>query len=356
MKGRLFAVSEDSRKKSIDKMELSIIVPEPKGKLLWFKTLQDIASDLFQLDIGDYAFLWEEKTKNIYGVYRIISKPFYRKEKKQNDMFKIKIEPAYNFVNPIQEYDIVNNPYMKNRLWNIVGKKISGKSRGTTPITEDEISFLIQSFISVNSEFKFIPQTEEKKIKNELQFDLSGDEVKVPISLDKYKYQRIKITRGNEVHYEKALEGILNLLIRDKKTKELKQLDINIEEIKWYANYLPYGLDRTEMDYMIQESIDGQTITKIDVIELMTAIIDRDHIQRCCQYARWASDALANGKKIIRPILICGNKSIDSKKGIKNTVIQDALQEFPEKYKVPNIDVYTYKIINSKIIFDKICN
>ena len=353
MKGRFFAVSEESRKSSIDKMELSIFVPEPEGKLLWFKTLQDIASDLFQLDIGDYAFLWEEKTKNIYGVYRIISKPFYKQEKNHNDIFKVKIEPAYNFKNPIQEYDIVNNPYMKNRLWNIVGKKISGKPRGTTPITEDEISFLIQSFINVNTEYQFFPQTEEKKIKNELKFDLSGDEVNLPNSLAEYKYHNIRIVKGNEVHYEKALEGLLNLLIRNKKTKELKQLDINIEEIKWYANYLPYGLDRTEMDYMIQESIDGQTITKIDVIELMITIIDVDHIKRCCQYARWASDSLANGKNIIRPIMICSNKSIDSINGFKNPSIKKALQDYPEDYNVPKIDVFTYKIINSKISFDK---
>ena len=187
MKGRLFAVSEESRDTSIEKMELSILVPEPEKKPRWYQILEDIASDLFQLDVGDYAFLWEEDTKFIYGVYRIISKPFFRQEKNHNDIFKIKIEPAYYFKKPINEYDIVNNPYMKNRLWNIVGKKISGKPRGSTPITEDEISFLIQSLISINPDYKFYPMTKEKRIENELQFDLSDDEGKRPNSLSEYK-------------------------------------------------------------------------------------------------------------------------------------------------------------------------
>ena len=47
MKARLFVVNKDTIINTLDSMEVSVFVPEPKGKLRWYKTLTDIISDLF---------------------------------------------------------------------------------------------------------------------------------------------------------------------------------------------------------------------------------------------------------------------------------------------------------------------
>lgn len=63
MKARLFIVNKDTIINTLDSMEVSVLVPEPKGKSGWYETLTDIISDLMQVEIGDYIFLWEAGTK-----------------------------------------------------------------------------------------------------------------------------------------------------------------------------------------------------------------------------------------------------------------------------------------------------
>ena len=199
MKARLFVVNEESRLNVISTNEVSVIVTEStyqsgekKGKKRnnWNQTITDIVDDLLQISIGDYIFLWESGSKNIYGVYRAVSKPFYRRDEGRNDIFKIKIKIAYDFEKPINEYDIINNPYMKNRLWNIIGKKVAGKSRATTPITNEEMQFLIQSLIANNPNYKFYEASDEISVENELSFDFINQyDTAIPDSISDYIYE-----------------------------------------------------------------------------------------------------------------------------------------------------------------------
>lgn len=315
MKARLFVVNEQTFKKTMENMEVFVFVPEPKSNR-WNQVLLDIVCDLMQISIGDYIFLWESGAKNIYGVFRAVSKPFYKKTG-ANDIFRIKIAEAYSFDKPINEYDVINNPYMKNHLWNIIGKKVAGKSRATSPITGDEMEFLIQSLIAVNNNcFKYEPNYQVVDVENELAFDFTRQyDGHIPRQIAEYKFSPISVLDGVAVKYEKSLEGILNCCFRDKNKKTISQLSINIDNVNWYANYLPYGLEGSEIDYMVMESVDGINTSRIDVIELMSGIIDVDHINRCLQYSKWVSSSLTNDNNIVRPILICGPKSITAKKG-----------------------------------------
>lgn len=63
MKARLFVVNKDTIINTLDSMEVSVFVPEPKGKLRWYKTLTDIISDLMQVEIGDYIFYGSQVQK-----------------------------------------------------------------------------------------------------------------------------------------------------------------------------------------------------------------------------------------------------------------------------------------------------
>ena len=244
---------------------------------------------------------------------------------------------------------------MKNKLWNIIGKKVAGKSRGTTPLSPEETQFLIQSLIDINNNYTYTGgyTIHTPSLPNvEIQFDLVNPySNSTPTSLSAYAYAPIKVRERSEVHFEKALEGILNYLIKTRNSHKLSMLNIPIDNILWYANYLPYGLERSEIDYMIMESVDTVNVNKIDVIELMKSIIDVDHIRRCLQYAKWVSDSITNGKNIVRPILICGSKSLTSTKGFSNTDIQNALTMLPQEYGFNSVDVYTYELDGTDINF-----
>lgn len=353
MKARLFVVNPDTIGRTLKNKEVSVVVPEPKKKS-WHETIIDIASDLLQVEIGDYIFLWESGTKKIYGVYRAVSKPYYRKQKGRNDIFRIKFDVAYEFQKPIMEYDVINNPYMKNKLWNIVGKKVAGKARGTTPITPEETQFLIQSLVDVNDSYCYYKDYDVVDVKKELLFDFEEEfKVKLPASISKYNYKPFAIRAGKEVKYEKALEGMLNYLFREKVDEQIAALKIDVDNVVWYANYLPYGLERSEIDYMVMESYDKANINKIDVIELMSKVLDEDHIRRCLQYSKWVGSSVSNGMNIVRPILICGEKSRKSKNGLKSDKIRHAINELPVQYGFKNIEIFTYTIEGGKIFFEK---
>lgn len=358
MKARLFVVNENTIVTTINNNEVSIMVPEPQGAM-WNKTIIDIMSDLFQVEVGDYIFLWESSDNNknrIHGVYRAISKPFYKIEKGKNDPFKIKIERAYLFEKPIDEYDVINNPNMKNELWTIIGKKVAGKSRGTTPLTNREMEFLIQSLIDKNGvEYKFIEESKEINVKNELTIDLNNNYVgDIPKSLEQFDVNQIKHRDGVEVHFEKSLEAIMNYLFREKVSDVLAELDINVDNVFWFGNYLPYGIERSEIDYMIMETKDGQVNTKIDVVEFMKGKIDESHIERSLLYSRWVKDSIGKGNNIVRPILICGPTSKLTGKNSKIKKLNKCIRDCEKEAQVHPLDIYTYSIGNGTISFTKL--
>lgn len=359
MKARLFVVNEDTIKDTIKKKEVSIFVPQPKEGSMWNKTIIDIMGDLFQIELGDYVFLWESSSNNknrIHGVYRIVSKPFYQYEAGKNDPFRIKIEKAYEFEKPIDEYDVINNPTIKNELWTIIGKKVAGKSRGTTPLTNREMEFLIQSLINQNSgRYNFIPYGGEVLVENELDIDFTNEYTNdIPASLEEFDINQVKHKDGKEVHFEKSLEVIMNYLFREKNNDKLGEIDINADNVVWYANYLPYGLERSEIDYMVIESQDGQNNTRIDVIEFMKGKIDESHIERCLLYSKWVKDSMGKGNNIVRPILICGPTSRLT--GTTKVILD--LKEFIRKSEIEadvrDLDIYTYEMKNDTICFVRI--
>ena len=312
MKGRLFVVNNDFIKNIDSAMCVEALIPEPKNnenkfKQNWYKTLTDIMADMFQMQIGDYVFFWETKGNNpdsyILGVYRIISNPFF-----EDNMFKAKIEPAYIFKNPITEYDILNDPYNKIDLWNIVGKKIAGKSRASTPLSPYEIEFLIQKLIDANPSFEYIPyENKVSKCNNEIKVDFSNTSNNTQLdSLSQLNIDNISYINPNgTAKYEKFLELIFNYSIKNNDKELFKILDINLDNVFWYANYLPYSIERKEIDYLIMESSDKVNVNKIDLIEFQKGTLNKDHINKCLLYSKWINYKLAKGTNLTRPIIIC---------------------------------------------------
>ena len=161
MKGRMFVVNPETLQETINSNIASIRTPDLQGAQ-WLKTLSDIMADMLQIEIGDYIFLWETSSNNsksrIHGVYRAISAPYYDCTTPQDDApFKIHIEKAYDFQNSIDEYDVLNCPYIKSSMWTLIGKKVAGKSRGTSPLSPEEVRHLITLLVGKNQTYQFYP-------------------------------------------------------------------------------------------------------------------------------------------------------------------------------------------------------
>ncbi len=357
MKGRLFVVNSDTIEKTIANKIASIITPQPKGNQ-WIKTMADIMADMLQIEIGDYIFLWETSGKKnksrIYGVYRAISKPYYECTGGEDDApFKIHIEEAYHFEQPIDEYEILNCPYTKNEMWTIVGKKVAGKSRGTSPLSPNEIKNLITLLIDKNPDYSFYEFDESHIVDVERPLEIKNVENGIhtsPGSLSNIHPNNISYVVNGNVRYEKVLETIFNQEMTNRNKRFYGQLGIDVDKVVWYSNYLPYSIEQSEMDYVVLQSDDGMCVNKIYVVEFQKGKIDEDHIRRCLLYSKWVNETLALGANIVHPILIC-NKSYDFNNGETHKArkrrveqLETVIVNYVSENVVNDLSVYEYTI------------
>lgn len=385
MKGRLLVVDDESLKIIKENKIWGPRIPELGEN--WDITIIDIVSDMLNFQIGDYVILWKTKScvidsSEFYGVYRVISKPYIDTQvlnsKDENPIlmtpFKIQLEEAYKFDNPIQEYDFINDINIKNDIWTIVGKKVKGKARASTPITEEIIQLFIKKFIDINNNWIYTAFTKEVSIPSDklLFIDLSKKLLKPDNNLtieqkkqnkinqakifkDTYNMDLVKLVTydGSDLRCEKVLEGILNQHISNKSTRGIKDNKDNIvdklinknESIKWYFNYLPYGLEGTEIDYMISLTVDGVNTSRILVLEFMKGTIDEDHIERAFLYSKWVNTALCDNSKLTEPIVI--SHKIPKKQ--KLDYIYEVINKCKAKYDIEKFRIYNYVIENNEL-------
>lgn len=363
-KGRMFVVDSDTINYVREENILYIKAPEPTNAE-WLKTIADIMADMLQMEIGDYAFLWETKRNDqksrIYGVYRIISKPFYECESdKQDYPFRIHVEKAYDFKNPIDEYEVLNNPYIKNSMWTMVGKKIAGKPRGTTSISMEEIKALIILLKDKNENFKFIP-FDDKRIKNvekplQIDYKKTGENPKVK-NLSDFHPNDLSYLWENSyyVRYEKILETIFNQEMSKRNEIFFKQIGVDVNKVIWFSNYLPYSIERSEMDYVIIQAEEKNIIDKIFLIEFQRGKVNINHIRRAYMYSRWINETLGYGTNITKPIIVC-EKYIKFKKDKSvhksDVLIDNVLVEY-EKEEKQKLEIYTYDFSVTPLLLKK---
>lgn len=366
MKGRMFVVDSSTLQSTLQNSIVSVKAPAPTGAQ-WLKTVADIMADMLQVEMGDYIFLWETSTattkSRIYGVFRAISKPYYQCTTPTDDApYKIAIEKAYDFQNPIDEYDVLNCPYIKTALWTIIGKKVAGKSRGTSPLSEQEIKYLITLLIGKNPGYTFNPWngTTLIPVVPPLQVSYNTGNNNRPASLATLNPNSLNfLNQSGNVYYEKILETILNQEMNARNAALFSQMGVDVTKVIWYSNYLPYSIEQSEMDYVIIESEDGVCYSNIFVIELQAKKIDKDHIHRCLMYGKWVNDTLALGTSMVQPILICP-ESYDFINGETHTAKARCLQNldtvanhYQDEYKVRPLMVYEYSLTPSPTFIRK---
>lgn len=368
IKGRLFVVNDKTIEQTIQTNIVSIATPELNGKH-WLKTIADIMADMLQIEIGDYIFLWQTCTgtqkSRIYGVYRAISAPYYElSSSNDNFPFKINVEKAYVFNNPIDEYDVLNCPYIKTPLWTITGKKVAGKSRGTSPLSITEMSYLIKLLIGRNSDYSFIPFDSSRiiNVKNPLKIDYSikGTSNLLNPTLNSINPCLLPFFNNDySVKYEKILETIFNQEMSARNEDFFKQLGIDVNKVVWFSNYLPYSIEQSEMDYLIIESEDSQTISRIFLIEFIKEKIDNPHIYRSILYSKWVNETLALGESITQPMIVCP-LSYDFVAGENTQIRSLKLKEMQEyiintvsEFSTKELQIFTYDFSTGKPQFIK---
>ncbi|MGN1295420.1 MAG: EVE domain-containing protein [Bacilli bacterium] len=388
IKARMFVVNEHTYRKSKESGIVSVRIPLNKKNIdhkapstQFVSSTNSMLADILQIEKGDYIFFWCEKNQdsyksNIIGVYRVISDPYYKFD--DNDdiaPFKIKIEEAYHFEKAITEYDLLNSPYIKENLWNIIGKKVCGKSRGTIQITKPEIKVLIDLLIGMNPNYTFIPQDESRFI--DLPCTLSsGEELPQPLKfnyhtgkklqkpeIDKlYTYNMYNYNHFNEsgkLYDEKSFEAMFNFELKNRNSAFFNQIGINPDKVIWFANYLPYSLDQTEMDYFIIESEDGISYSKVYVIEFKKGMLPLDndsHFYRAMLYSKWINDNLLNGASNTTPIVIC--EECPDFADPKSEEEQNFISKYNDRekesgFKVNNVKIYTITLSSDSIVFTK---
>lgn len=370
MKSRLFVVNSDTLRSTINTHIASIFVPSLEGNQ-WVKTIADLMADLLQIEIGDYIFLWETRSDNqkskIHGVYRAISKPFYHCDD-ANDRapLKIHIEKAYEFENAVNEYDVLNNPHIKSDLWTIIGKKVAGKARGTTPLSLKEAGYLITLLTGLNPNATFLPWDPVRTVtvNNPLKITLpAGQSVRSnvrPKSLLSFDPNQLSFfdADGNVV-YEKVLETIFNQEMTNRNQNFFDSLRIDTSKVIWYSNYLPYSIEQSEMDYVIIESEDGVNFSKVFVIEFMKTELDESHIHRCLLYCKWVNETLCLGANIVTPIIVC-RESVDfihgetqRRRQQKLDSTQEYIEDTEQTYGTKPLNIYTYDFATSPFFSKK---
>ena len=212
--------------------------------------------------------------------------------------------------------------------------------------------------IGCNKTFEYIPFCEDQKIevKKPLCINLSNNSENVVYnSIGDLDPNSVSYVKDGYVIWEKVIEAVFNQEISRHNKEFLSSLDIN-DDVLWFSNYLPYSIERSEMDYMIITSEDGIFYDKIFLLEFQKGKIDEDHIKRTFMYTRWINETLAYGKLVAQPIIIC-EKYPKTGCDIINFLDVEEKKFLGENDSESNfkrlLRVYTYIIKNGQMHFER---
>lgn len=148
--------------------------------------------------------------------------------------------------------------------------------------------------------------------------------------------------KNDKVSLEDYLRGYIveNL----KKDKEFEKLFVDLDDIEWYANNIPYHISQKNIDIILFHRNFRYTNSplryKYSIVELKKDIVKPLDISQLVRYSMWASGRLANGEvEMIQPVLIGYEFSEDAIKKSRNSDFNDR-----------GIILAKYRVLNEKKI------
>ena len=329
---------------------------------LWLKTTSDLFSDALCIRKGDLIFPWVVKgEKNENMGFRFVMKAMDVAHYAYGEEYPIQIpiEKIYLEFSSYLSEDKALNLFDNRLLWNAIGKKSLQRPKSITHQTsfEDEqmISLLTSESIGafVERQAGNYDYSKAQKITiSETQND--RDEVVVRDILRFSEGERISKLQLNKLpwisndcfSYEKTLEAWLCENIDGTKCQGLRQLLMSNEDrIIWFGNYLPYGVQGKNIDFVILTKND--TSHKAYVVELkMGRATFKDYIDHCNQVMRYSDyyKMAFNSYGVdvcVTPVIITHNSTL--KTTMKPTAWNDV-----------NIPWIGYSVINSNVTFERL--
>jgi len=139
--------------------------------------------------------------------------------------------------------------------------------------------------------------------------------------------------------------------------KFFSQIGIDVNKVIWFSNYLPYSIEQSEMDYLVIESDDGYTLSKVYLIEFIKNAIDESHIYRSLLYSKWVDETLSLGETITHPMIICPesydflNGETTPKRKEKANILESYIQTNTAMFSTNKLQVFTYDFSTGEPVF-----
>jgi hypothetical protein len=311
------------------------------GKL-WLKTTSDILSDVLATRKGDLIFPWviSGDGKSNIGfkyMFKVAGRPYFI----QGDEFPVKVPlqvTGYEYSKALSEADALNL-WNKSLLWNAIGKKSLGRGRSLThqtPMEDQRMLDLLKKinpggprkiklkkFTQIQTPICIDPR-QDKLLRFVEQKILQNEEEDRLRLLD---FKTLSWRRNNLFSYEKTLEAWLMENLDKSTCKQFRKLVFeNDFPIRWFANYLPFGVQGGSIDLVILQEKKG--LKTANIIELKVGSLSQAGFEKAAIQALAYSVFIKKALKAfgethsINVVVLSGISTIIKKTSIQNKDIR----------------------------------
>ena len=278
-------------------------------KSMWVKTTSDILSDILAVRKGDLIFPWivkDSSGKNIgfKYVFKVAGDPYYVKG--QDYPFCIPLESeGLEFDVPLSEAEALDL-WERKLLWNAIGKKSLGRGRSLThqsPMEDKRLLDLLNEKNPKGPNKITLGNSEEsgekltinpKQSSIDRDFTNSIEELPEDKRISNLQLNKIQWRSGRFFVTEKTLEAWFMENIDKNTTDQFKRISFPEGKILWFANYLPFGVQGSNMDVVVlQELKEGTKL--VHIIELKVSSLNKTGYEEASKqvinYAFFLKDA-----------------------------------------------------------------
>jgi hypothetical protein len=271
-----------------------------------------IIADILGTRIGDIVFLYERQV-GFYGIYKIISKPFFDPTPigcvDETWPIRVEIECLNYFPKPVPEDYLFSTKEYESKFWVWFYRKIQG-ARGINTINPEAAEALIELLVKIN-----------------------GNSINKPSQIKPYPSNNknliyLPLYEDGKVKLEDILRAWLIEHIDDPNRKDLREIFGPTEDLEWFANNVPYHVSRKNIDILCYHKNNKYTgfplRYKFSVVELKRDIATAKDVSQVIEYSKWTAGRLAGSEiETVQPILIAFDFDKSAKEKAKNSDFSD---------------------------------
>lgn len=274
-------------------MENGCISTRGDLKKKWIKTTSDIFSDVLAVRNSDLVFPWITKSKKTENlgfkyVFKVAGPPFFA----QGEEYPVCVpleRDGLEYENPLSEAEALDL-WNRKLLWNVIGKKSLGRGRSLTHQTPMEDKRMIELLNMKNRQ-----RARKIKIGNcaitnaPITIDPSQDSWDANLNrtltslsaedrLSRLELSGLPWRKGKLFVTEKTLEAWMMENIDKAGTQDFRELlFMKRFAVTWFANYIPFGVQGSNMDIAILQEEGERKIGT--VVELKVNALNKNGYQ-----------------------------------------------------------------------------